>query len=99
MAGDYVNEKIGANYMRGKEAVGGWINFDEKGLTFKSHPINIQTGETRIEYADIREVKKRKSWGIVPNGISVYTNDNFEHKFVIHNREQVIEFLKSKIIQ
>ncbi len=97
MAEDYVNGRIGANYMRGIEAVGGWINFDEKGLTFRSHPINIQTGETRIEYADIREIKKRRTLGIVPNGISIYTNDNFEHKFVIYKREQVIEFLKSKM--
>lgn len=99
MAESYLNEKIAANYMRGKEAVGGWIYFDENGLTFKSHAVNIQTGETRIEYADIRDVKKRRTWGVVPNGISVYTNDDFEHKFVIHDREQVIEFLKSKINQ
>ena len=57
MAENYVNEKIGANYMRGKEAVGGWINFDENGLTFKSHAVNIQTGETRIEYAAIQDKK------------------------------------------
>lgn len=99
MAENYVNEKIGANYMRGKEAVGGWINFDENGLTFKSHAVNIQTGETRIEYAAIQDIKKRNTLGIVPNGISVYTNDGFEHKFVIHDREQVIEFLKSRITQ
>ena len=97
MAENYVYEKIAANYMRGKEAVGGWINFDENGLTFNSHAINIQRGETRIEYADIQDVKKRNTLGIVPNGISVYTKDNFEHKFVIYNREDVIEFLKSKM--
>lgn len=99
MTENNLNEKIAANYMRGKEAVGGWIYFDENGLTFKSHAVNLQTGETRIEYADIRDVKKRNTLGIVPNGISVYTNDDFEHKFVIHDREQVIEFLKSKINQ
>lgn len=97
MVRNYVNEKIGANYMRKLEAVGGWIYFDETGLTFKSHAINVHRGETRIEYADIQHVTKRRTMGVVPNGISVYTKDNFEHKFVIYNREDVIEFLKSKM--
>lgn len=85
--------------MRGKEAVGGRIYFNENGFTFKSHAVNIQTGETCIEYADIQKVKKRRTLRIMPNRISVYTNNNFEHKFVIHDREQIIGFLKSKINQ
>lgn len=95
---DYSGKHIAANYFRGVEAVGGKIYFDETGLTFKSHAINIQTGETRIEYEKISEVVKRNTLGIVPNGISIFTKDGFEHKFVINNRSKVIDFLNGKIL-
>lgn len=94
---DYIGNSILANYFKGIEAVGGKINFDETGLTFQSHALNIQTGETRIEYSQITKIAKRNTLGIVPNGISIFTKDNFEHKFVINNRNSVIEFLKSRI--
>lgn len=95
---DYIGNSIAANYFKGIEAVGGKIYFDEAGLTFKSHALNIQTGETRIEYAQIIKVAKRNTLGIIPNGISIFTKDNFQHKFVIYNRKSVIEFLQSKIM-
>ncbi len=96
---DYTNTKIAANYFRGAEAVGGHIFFDEGGMTFKSHSFNIQTGETRITYADIVKVSKRNTLGIVPNGISVFDKNGFEHKFVISHRGQVLQFLMSRMRQ
>ena len=50
---DYCGKSIAANYYRGIEAVGGKLIFDETGITFKSHALNIQTGESRIEYKDM----------------------------------------------
>ena len=94
---NYIGQEIAANYFRGSEAVGGKIYFDEKGLEFQSHALNIQRGNTRIEYADITNLSKRNTLGIVPNGISVFTKDGFEHKFVINNRSSVLEFLQSRI--
>lgn len=94
---NYIGNSIFANYFRGLEAVGGKIYFDDTGLTFKSHPLNIQTGETRIEYAQIATITKRNTLGIVPNGISIFTKDNFEHKFVIYNRKSVITFLQNRL--
>lgn len=96
---DYIGNNIFANYFRGIEAVGGKIYFDEMGLTFKPHALNIQKGETRIEYSQIVKVTKRNTLGIVPNGISIFTNDNFEHKFVIYHRNSVIEFLQSRLVR
>lgn len=92
---NYIEGKIAANYFRGAEAVGGKIYFDENGFVFKSHALNIQCGETRIEYSDIISISKRNMLGIVPNGLSLFTKDNFEHKFVINSRNNIIEFLKS----
>ncbi len=94
---DYMNESILANYFRGIESVGGKIYFDETGLVFKSHSLNIQTGQTRIDYSQIAEVKKRNTLGIIPNGMSIITKDNKIHKFVIYNRSNVIKFLLEKI--
>ncbi|MFG6355906.1 MAG: hypothetical protein K1W26_03630 [Acetatifactor sp.] len=93
---DYTNSKIAANYFRGLEAVGGHIFFDENDMTFKSHSFNIQTGETRILYADIVKISKRNTMGLVPNGISVFDKSGFEHKFVIYHREQIIQYLQSR---
>lgn len=66
-------------------------------MIFTSHALNIQTGNTRIEYSQIVRLAKRNTLGIVPNGLSIFTKDNFEHKFVINNRQSVIEFLQSRL--
>ena len=90
---NYIGQSILANYFRGAEAVGGKIHFDEYGMTFRSHAFNFQTGDTRIDYRDIASVGTRNTLGLVPNGLSVFTKDGFEHKFVIYHRKAVIEFL------
>lgn len=94
---NYIGTSIKANLFRGIEAVGGKIIFDDIGLTFKSHSINVQTGETRIEYSQIGVIKKRNTLGVVPNGISIITKDDLEYNFVINFRKQVIEFLVSRL--
>ena len=61
---DYCGKSIAANYYRGIEAVGGKLIFDDTGITFKSHALNIQTGESRIEYKDVlkADVCLHKRW-------------------------------------
>lgn len=93
---NYIGQAIAANYFRGIEAVGGKICFDENGLEFQSHAMNIQRGNTRIEYSDIAYLNNRNTLGIVPNGISILAKDGFEYKFIIDNRNSVLEFLHSK---
>ena len=91
---DYCGKSVLANYYRGIEAVGGKLFFDDLGMTFRSHALNIQTGETRIEYADIQKAEKRGAL----TGISVFTKDGFEHKFVVYHRKDVVAFLNGKVI-
>ena len=93
---DYTNRKIAANYFRGAEAVGGHLLFDEQGMTFRSHRLNVQTGETRLEYADITDIAPRNTLAFIPNGIVVLDTGGFAHQFVIWHRKRVIEFLKFK---
>lgn len=92
---DYTNSTIFANYFRGPEAVGGKIHFYEDSLIFKSHSLNIQTGETEIKYANITNIKKCNTL-FVPNGIILTTNDGKTHRFVIYHRKRIIDFLISK---
>lgn len=79
---NYIGKNILANYFRGAEAVGGKIYFDEVGMTFKSHAFNFQVGDTRIEYRDIVRAGPRNTMGIVPNGLSVFTRDRYEHNLL-----------------
>ncbi len=87
-----IGTSIPATCFRGAEAVGGKLLFDETGMTFQSHGFNVSTGETRIDYCDILLIKERNTLGIVRNGISVFTENGFEHKFVVNGREEIIEF-------
>ena len=73
------------------------IYFYEDRLVFKSHAFNIQRGVTEIKYKDISEVKKRMTMFFVPNGIGITTKNGFCHKFVVYERDIIIEFLNSKI--
>jgi Na+-transporting methylmalonyl-CoA/oxaloacetate decarboxylase gamma subunit len=88
---DYRGQTIGANYYRGFEAVGGVLSFDDAGMTFRSHALNIQTGDTRIEYKDIEHAQTR---GMLTE-ISVRTKDGQDHRFVVFHRNDVVAFLES----
>ena len=91
-----IGSSIPANYFRGAESVGGKLLFDETGMTFSSHSFNVRTGETRIDYADVSLVRGRNTLGIVPNGVSVFTQDGFEHRFVVNGRDDVMAFITAQ---
>lgn len=88
---------VAANLFRGVESVGGKLKITDKKVFFQSHTFNIQTGSTVVLIEDIKEVKKRNTLGIVPNGISITTKDDKKYKFVVWNREKLIEFLNQRI--
>ena len=93
-----INEKgIAANYFRGPEAVGGKLYFDEQGLTFKPHSLNIQKEQLRLRFADMQDVRPRKTWGLIPNGLAVFTRDGTEHKFVVYHPKELTEYIRSRI--
>jgi hypothetical protein len=88
--------KVAANLFRGMESVGGHLYFGEDAMVFKSHALNIQTGDTHICYADIENVKKRNTLGLVPNGILVTMKDKTQYKFVVWKRNDIIAFIDSR---
>ncbi len=90
--------RIPANYFRGAEAVGGMLYFYNDRILFRSHAINIQTGNTTIRYADMTTTKPRKNLGI-PNGLLVFTQDGTEHRFVIRHRDDIMSFIDKKLVE
>ncbi|WP_211224033.1 GRAM domain-containing protein [Flavobacterium tegetincola] len=86
-----------ANLFRGVESVGGKLFLTNKKAIFKSHKLNIQTGQTDIDYSSIVEIVSRKTIGIVDNGIRIKTNDGKEFDFVVNDRENWLEKLGEKI--
>ena len=92
MAIDYNGKTIVANYFKGVQSLGGKLTFDNEGISFKSHKLNIGNGEIRIEYSDIEKAEKR---GFL-TGLNVTTKDGTLHKFVVYHRKDIIEYLESK---
>lgn len=90
-------QEIPANYFRGIEAVGGHIILDDEGLTFKPHKYNIQKEELHIDFSDMRAAETRKTYGLIQNGIIIYTKDDKQHKFVVNKSKEVAEYIRSKI--
>lgn len=86
-----------ANLFRGREGVGGKIFLTNKKFVFKSHKINIQKGQTIIEYSDIKEIERRKTAKIIDNGMRIITNDKKEFDFVVNERELWIEKINERI--
>ena len=95
------NEKIEiegpANLFRGMEGVGGKIFSTNKKVIFKSHKINIQKGQTDIEYENITEIIARKTAKLINNGIRIKMRNGKEFDFVVNEREKWIEKLNEKL--
>ena len=92
-----IEVEIPANLFRGIEGVGGKLFLTNKKLIFKSHKLNIQTGQTNIDYAEITDVIKRKTAKIANNGIRIKIKSGKEFDFVVNEREKCIEKLNKKI--
>ncbi|WP_084061622.1 GRAM domain-containing protein [Cellulophaga tyrosinoxydans] len=85
-----------ANLFRGIEGVGGKIFLTNKKLIFKSHKINIQKGQTDIEYSTIKEIVKRKTAKLFDNGIRIITNNEKEFDFVVNERDLWFEKINER---
>ena len=95
------NENIlfeeGASLFRGALiAVGGKLFLTDKRLVFNSHKYNFQNGETSVLLSDITEISKRKTMGIVDNGLRVRTKNNLKYDLVVNNRDEWFEQLEKK---
>ncbi|PZX50600.1 GRAM domain-containing protein [Algoriphagus chordae] len=86
-----------ANLFRGAEAVGGKLFLTNERLIFKSHKINIRTGQSNFPYETITDVQARKTGKLIDNGLRILTTDGSEFDFVVAERASWMEKLQEKI--
>ncbi len=92
-----VEREIFANLFKGLEAVGGKLFFTNQRFVFKSHSLNIQKGQTSIEFAKIASVSKRKTAKLVDNGIRIITKEGAEYDFVVNDRDNELKKIQQKL--
>jgi ribosomal protein S27E len=88
---------VGANLFRGIEPVGGRLKITSRCVLFEPSALNFQKNPAEILLSDIAEVTKRKTLGLVPNGLLIRTRAGVEYKFVVWGREKLIGLIESKI--
>lgn len=90
-------ERINANWLRGFEGVGGKLFLTNERLVFIPHGLNIQTEWLQLEIWGMTKIEKRKTWGIIPNGITITMEDGLVFKFGVWNRSKIIrEIIRAK---
>ena len=86
-----------ANLFTGIEGVGGKLFLTNKQLIFKSHKLNIQTGQTNIHYTEITQIIEIKTGKLVDNGIRVSTKDGKKFDFVVNDRANWMNKINEKV--
>lgn len=83
-----------ANLGRGIKSVGGLLYITDSRLLFSPHHM-MQKKEKQLEIPlnDIAEVGKRRTGGIIPNGMFVCTKSGDEYRFAVWERKNLIRLL------
>ena len=90
---------VAANLFRGLESVGGKMKITDKEIIFTPHKINVQKKPLSININDIKEVEKRNTFYIVPNGLGIVVKSGEEYKFVVNNRQKIITHLNEQLVE
>ena len=90
---------VAANLFRGLESVGGKLKITDKEIIFTPHKINPQKKPLLIKINDIKEVGKRNTFYIVPNGLAIVVKSGEEYKFVVNNRQKIITHLNEQLVE
>ena len=94
---DFTNKNINANYLQGLQTLTGKLFFYDDGFVFKADSVNGVINKGKTLYKDIKTVNKRNTMGIIPNGLSVVLNNGEELVFVASNRNEVREYMISRL--
>ena len=84
-----------ANLWRGPEAVGGRLLVTSEALVFRSHALNIQTGETRLPLREITDVRPVNTLKIIPNGLEVSMRSGERHRLVVGGRSRLLTTIEA----
>lgn len=95
--GEMVETEGSANLFRGAEAVGGKLFLTNERVIFKSHKLNINTGQSGFTYEEISDISSRKTARLVDNGLRLTLVDGRAYDFVVANRETWLDKLQEKL--
>ncbi|WP_162418796.1 PH domain-containing protein [Cyclobacterium roseum] len=95
--GEEIQREAPATLFKGMEGVGGKLFLTNKKLIFKSHALNIQKGQTDIDYETISGVEKREVGKRKYPGICIQTKDGKKYKMVVYEPEVWIAELNERI--
>ena len=90
---------VAANLFMGLESVGGKMKIMDREIIFTPHKINAQKKPLLIKINDIKEVGKRNTFYIVPNGLAIVVKSGEEYKFVVNNRQKIITHLNEQLVK
>jgi hypothetical protein len=90
--------KVGANLFRGMELVGGWMHISRGNIRFLPHKMNLQNKPLEIRMHQIKELQKRNTLLVVPNGMKVILKNGKSYRFVVWNREKIMAFISESMM-
>ena len=82
-----------ANLLEQSLTFSGKIFFELDGYVFKARGANGWINKGKIFYKDIRDIELRNTFGCIPNGLLIRTDDGQEYRYVLHNRKQIRTYL------
>jgi hypothetical protein len=94
---EVIIKKGPANHFKGLEGVGGALYLTNNRVIFKSHAFNIQRHTDIFPLDEIVDIGKRKSMGIIPNGIFIKMKDGRIEKFVVKNRSKWLAEIQDRL--
>jgi hypothetical protein len=91
-----------ATLIRGIDYVSGRLKITNRRVLFEPNGFivnwhNIQNQPAEIQLTDIREISKRNTLGIAPNGITITTKAGVDYKFAVTGRDKLISIIESKM--
>lgn len=93
---DFTDKVVNANLIDGLQILQGEIYFYDDGYIYKADGVNSVICHNKIMYSQIKEVKRKRTLGIVPNGVTVCLKSGEEFNYVVSNRNDIIMYFQNK---
>ena len=79
-----------ANFSKGIEWISGKFILTGRKIIFMSSRLNIQSAKVRI---NLKSIKRMEKFGLIPNGLRIYTKNGDKYEFRVNKREKIIKFI------
>lgn len=84
-----------ANHLVQGESAGGYLWLTDARLLYVSHEVNFQPHELAIPLGEIRDVRPARTFGLIPNGLTVTTLDGATERFVVERRGEWVRKIQA----